>query len=213
MWKREGEQNKKEKKKNQHPEDVTARSWISDHVRWLPLVLNKTVLSNTSGCAAKGTARLPDSDTPCVSPISSIWKRKKKVHAQYYLQEENKPKSFISKAEMLWFCQAAPAATAMMECPTKAMFVVVHLGPSTNFWQKKYNVQALPCYRDLNLDATASFIRSNSLETWLGRKIMLENMLHFVHCFCYWKSTRTSATKTTICSCLSNKVLAVKIKH
>lgn len=66
-------------------------------------------------------------------------------------------------------------------------------------------MQALRCYRDLNLDATVCFIRSNSLENWLGRKIILENKLHFVLCFCYSKSVRISVTETVISSCLSNR--------
>lgn len=72
-------------------------------------------------------------------------------------------------------------------------------------WKTTTNVQALCCSRDLNLDATAYFIRSNSLENWLGRKTTLENKLHVVLCFCYSKSIRISATETVISSSLSNR--------
>lgn len=98
--------------------------------------------------------------------------------------------------------------------PGKETFITqspaVFWGQTCN-WKTTTNVQAPPSYQDLNLDATACFIRSKSLENRLGRKITLENKLHFVLCFCYSKSTRILGIETMISSYLSNRISTEKI--
>lgn len=99
-----------------HPEDITDVSWLSEDMSDSCIqLLNQTVSSNTPSCTAKGTAHFPDLDTPCISSSLSPTLEMRYKHSITF-KMRMKPKIFISKMQMLWFCQARPDAKAM-KCP------------------------------------------------------------------------------------------------
>lgn len=142
--------------------------------------------------------------------VPNTWKE---VHMQNRLQEENEAKDLHFKDAN---AVVLPSSTRCQGCETSQGETFITQSPAvfwgqTCNWKTTTNVQAPPSYRDLNLDATACFIRSKSLENRLGRKITLENKLHFVLCFCYSKSTRILGIETMISSYLSNRISTEKI--
>lgn len=179
MKKRREDKKTCNQKSPKHPEDVIAGSWQSEDT-WLHPVTEQTVLGNTLGCATKGTAHLPDPGALCIPSSSSPTLEMSYVCSIIF--KRMKPKIFISKMQMVWFCLAMPDAKAVKR-PRGSRFITQSppVLPGRTFnWQTTTTMQALPCYRDFNLDAIACFVRSNSPENWLGRKITLENELHFV---------------------------------
>jgi len=87
-------------------------------------------------------------------------------HTQYDLQEEDKSKGphFKDGSAVI-----LPSSTRcpIYGMPQGEMFMTVQLCSEYKVLtgkKPKYNMQALPCYRNCNLDATACFIR-NCLRT------------------------------------------------